>query len=84
MPDTWGTGRIALVTGGASGIGAETCQVQALQGLKVAVIELQIDSARPRGIGAPGQCRQDQQVHRPRASDIEQPQALLSFCYHPS
>ena len=39
-------GRIALVTGGASGIGRAICQTLAARGARVAVADLQIDKAR--------------------------------------
>jgi 2-hydroxycyclohexanecarboxyl-CoA dehydrogenase len=39
-------GRIALVTGGASGIGAATCRRLAAEGARVAVTDLNLDGAR--------------------------------------
>src|SRR5687768_9390517 len=39
-------GRTALVTGGAGGIGAATCQRLAAEGARVAVSDLNLDSAR--------------------------------------
>jgi 2-hydroxycyclohexanecarboxyl-CoA dehydrogenase len=39
-------GRIALVTGGASGIGAATCRRLAAEGARVAVTDMNVDGAR--------------------------------------
>src|ERR687888_439686 len=39
-------GRIALVTGGASGIGAATCRRLAAEGARVAVTDMNLDGAR--------------------------------------
>ena len=39
-------GQIAIVTGGASGIGAATCRRLAAEGARVAVCDINLDGAR--------------------------------------
>ena len=46
--------RIALVTGGAGGIGAATCRVLAQNGVRVAVADIDIARARATAAGLPG------------------------------
>ncbi|KAL1430982.1 hypothetical protein MTO96_014400 [Rhipicephalus appendiculatus] len=47
-------GRLALVTGGASGIGKATCQALATQGVRVIVADLNVDAAKVVASELPG------------------------------
>lgn len=49
------SGRLALVTGGASGIGKATCHALAAQGAKVVVADINLDAATEVARSLPGQ-----------------------------
>ncbi|WP_432841527.1 SDR family NAD(P)-dependent oxidoreductase [Dactylosporangium sp. CA-092794] len=48
------SGKTAVVTGGASGIGASVCQVLAAEGARVAVVDRDADGTRRIAAGIPG------------------------------
>ncbi|MBN3725150.1 SDR family NAD(P)-dependent oxidoreductase [Burkholderia sp. Ac-20379] len=55
MSDSQSSQRIALVTGGAGGIGVAICRALAAAGHRVAVTDLQLDAARRVAESLPGQ-----------------------------
>ncbi|KAH9369969.1 hypothetical protein HPB48_001846 [Haemaphysalis longicornis] len=48
------SGRLAVVTGGASGIGKATCHALAAQGAKVVVADINLDAATDVARSLPG------------------------------
>ena len=63
--------RTALVTGGARGIGAETCRALARDGLRVAVADVNVTGAQEVTRGLPGQ------GHGAFAVDVAEEQSVL-------